>query len=253
MQASDYIAISEGSGGTLNDIEFSKFAMNIEGSSNKGFWLINGGDTGLILINRVLITGDGDSLNGIDILNNATNVTIRNSIIYGIGNASGESGIKLDGDAAVTWSLYNNTIVSCYDNISQAKAVIGSATLLIKNNLTQGGTNADWADTGAGFGTSAFNISEDGTSPNAAYQNKDVHTNSVFKNYAGDDYRLDPAGDVTNLAILDDGEDLSGTFTDDIEGQTRSTWYIGASEIVGAGPVETIAMMTDYYNRLRRL
>lgn len=30
---------------------------------------------------------------------------------------------------------------------------------------------------------------------------------------------------------LSDGEDLSGTFTDDIQGRTRAIWYIGASEL----------------------
>lgn len=102
---------------------------------------------------------------------------------------------------------------------------------------------------GGTFGTHAKNVSEDATSPDAAYQSKDVHTNSVFENYGSDDYRLDSGGDTTNLAILDDGDDLSGTFTDDIEGQTRSTWYIGASEIVGAAPAtgnpQVIKVMTS--------
>ena len=133
-------------------------------------------------------------------------------------------------------NIYNNTFIGLtYSGINQNQSPTG-ATLNMKNNLCQD-NRFDYADVGGGFGTHAFNVSEDATSPDAAYQNKDVHTNSVFKNYGADDYRLDSGGDATNLQTLDDGEDLSGTFTDDIEGQTRNTWYIGASEIVAAGGI----------------
>jgi hypothetical protein len=107
--------------------------------------------------------------------------------------------------------------------------------------FSQGPANQDYRDDGGGFGTTAKNVSEGnsdpGWSPDAAYRGKDFHTNTIFNGYATNDYTLDAAGDSTNLAVCDDGDDLSGTFTDDIIGQTRSTWYIGASEIVSAGGI----------------
>ena len=41
--------------------------------------------------------------------------------------------------------------------------------------------SASFSDDGAGFGTTAKNVTEDGNGPDAAYDNTDVHTNSVFK------------------------------------------------------------------------
>ena len=114
-----------------------------------------------------------------------------------------------------------------------------SHTYIVKNNLIQGSINNDFQDDGGGFGTTAKNISEDATSPDASYQSKDVHTNSVFLNYASDDYRLDSGGDVTNLAIVDDGENLFGSgVTEDIAGNARDNgtpFWIGASHLPAAG------------------
>jgi hypothetical protein len=63
---------------------------------------------------------------------------------------------------------------------------------------------------------------------------------AVIVDAAAGTFKFSIAGDATNLAILDDGDDLSGIgspaqFSDDVIEQSRSTWYIGASEIVAAG------------------
>ncbi len=214
----DGLRLSESTPGDLTHVEISKLALDISGSGNIGVYPYDCGDSGDILLNRLLIEGDADSSYPIRIDSGANNVVLRNSIIYG---ASGEY-VRIGSDS----EFYNNTVIG----LSTGLAVL-AGTVVAKNNLVQDcGT-----DYYGSYGTSAKNISEGATSPDESYRSKDVHTNSVFENYGADDYRLDSGGDATNLQILDDGEDLSGTFTDDIQGQTRSTWYIGASEIVAAG------------------
>jgi len=247
----DIIQFKESIAGKFDNIEVSNLAFDISGSYNSGVQLRDGADTGVMTLNRLLLKGDVSSNWGIDHHGAARNINVRNCICYGFTNAN-YHGLGVSGDSSGDKYILNNTCIGNYNNIRELTAeVVG--TLTVKNNLCQADAGGeDYSDAGGGFGTHAYNISEDDTSPDEAYQSKDVHTNSVFKDYANDDYRLDSDGDVTNLAIVDDGEDLSGTFTDDIEGQTRSTWYIGASEIVTAGGEISILPRIAYYNRLLR-
>ncbi len=227
----DQLTFDETNPGDLDNIEVSNLALDVRGA-NIGIHLLDCSDSGLVTINRVLGYGDADTRELIRLTANCTNSQITNNIAHSMGF---RGGIFIENiGSGDTHYIANNTCIGCKDNFIQASASM-AGTLTFKNNLAQGGTNSDYLDAGGGFGTTSKNVSEDATSPDAAYRSKDVHTNSVFQNYVANDYRLDPAGDVTNLAILDDGDDLSGTFTDDIEGQTRSTWYIGASEIVAVG------------------
>ena len=224
------------SGTAIDDVEISNIAFDVSGANNWAIRFDDGADTGNFLGNRLLVKGDADSNGGLYVYQNAINVDVRNCIVYG---CSGGNSIRIDTSqyVAVTWNIVNNTLIGGDSNIFQDDAgpQHGSTTLNIKNNLCQDPQTADFVDDGAGFGTTSKNVSEDATSPDTSYRSKDVHTNSVFQDYANDDFRLDSGGDSTNLQVLDDGDDLSGTFTDDIQGQTRSTWYIGASEIVSAG------------------
>jgi len=212
----------------MDNIEISKLAIDISGTGNDGLIVSKAAQTDMCFINRLLIKGANDSDTGIKI-SNVEYLKIINCIIY----EADEYGINFNNQTPVNWLIANNTVVKGNVGIRQDAPAM-SGTVVIKNNLCQGNTTG-YADDGGGFGTHSHNVSEDATSPDASYQSKDLHTNSIFKNYASDDYRLDSGGNATNLAIVDDGEDLSGTFTDDIQGQTRSTWYIGASEIVAGG------------------
>jgi len=225
------IDFDETNDGDIADLEVSNLALSLAGYNSRGIYLTDVGGTGDVLVNRMLIQGDGsNSRSGINLqtVTNINSSVIKNNIVYGM--ASGYQGIYIYSYNGPTHYIYNNTLVKNGIGIDLGRTDL---TIVAKNNLCQA-NGVDFADP-ANMGTTACNISEDDTSPDAAYQSKDLHTNTVFKGYATDDYRLDPDGDSTNLAILDDGEDLSGTFTDDIVGQTRSTWYIGASEIVAAG------------------
>lgn len=224
--SADYLSFDETTADHLADVEVSNLAIDASGSNNRGIYHIDAG-SGSFLVNRVLVKGDSSSKN---LCRSDQTADWRNNIIYGASGAT-RAGLTLNG----TGTAYNNTVCKCTEGFS-----FGISGLIAKNNLAQGNTT----DYSSSANTTAKNISEDATSPDVAYRSKDLHTNSVFKNYASDDFRLDSAGDATNLAIVDDGDDLSGTFTDDIEGQTRSTWYIGASEIVAAA-TQTITTSLD--------
>jgi hypothetical protein len=244
----DNISFDETTDGDLDNVEVSKLALDISGNSNSGIRFLDGGNSGELLADRLLIKGDsicdwGINTGGL----NAQNVVIRNNIMYGITDASNGAAIRIQRNDG-NFTVYNNTCIKNRNNIYNDSSSLGSTTLIVKNNLTQGGTNADWFEAGAaGFGTTAKNISEDVTSPDASYRSKDLHTNTIFFDYANDDYKLDPAGDATNLAIADDGENLFGVgVTEDIAGQARDNgtpFWIGASHIAAA----VGGIVTPYY------
>jgi len=209
-----------------------KMGFDIAGNNNQGVLFDN--YDGTAYIRRLVVKGDADSGHGIDHYANGTFYEY-NNIIYGL---SGDNGIQTRGEFAGdagTFYWYNNTIAKCGNGIIINHADV-MGTYIVKNNLCQGNTTADYNEQTGGFDTHAYNVSEDATSPDIAYRSLNCHDgNSCFEDYANNDYKLIAGGD--ELGTLDDGEDLSGTFTDDIIGQTRTTWYIGASEYVAAGGV----------------
>lgn len=230
MGSSDSIQFTESVAGKMDDIEVSDLVIDITGSANDGIRAQNGGDDGMWTIQRNVIFGGSSSDVGIQINNGCTNITVINNIV----SDADQTGICSNGaqDAGNTVYIANNTVINCYRGIQQEDSSLIEGTFTLKNNLVQNSDIADYFDAGAGFGTTARNVSEDATSPDVAYRTLNCHDgNSCFLDYPNDDYRLDSGGD--EISTLDDGDDLSGVFTDDIIGQTRSTWYIGAYEIVG--------------------
>jgi len=223
------------SGATLDDIEISKLALDITGSDNDGLIVSSTAETCVCLINRLLVAGSNVSDYGMYVNATLGSVLIKNNILYGVSTDTQLRVLRSVADGV--YEIYNNTSIGGNNNF--LISVASTSTCTVKNNLAQACVTLDYSLNN--IDVSGTNISEDATSPDAAYRSKDVHTNSVFLNYGANDYRLNVAGDSTNLAILDDGENLSGTFTDDIQGQVRSTWYIGASEIVAAGLLIPIA------------
>jgi len=227
----DNIEFDETNDGDLDDVEVSNLALDVGSPGNYGLFFEDGANNGLFTANRMLVKGNADNTYNIIVGSAVTNTSIRNCISYG-GMKAGGAGIRIY-TTNTNHILYNNTCIGNTWGIWQAGTLLGAGSVVVKNNLCQGNTT-DYVDAGAGFDTTSKNISEDSTSPDAAYQDVDLHTNSVFEDYDNDDYRLSAAGDNANLRIVDEADDLSGTFTDDIAGSTRSRWFIGASEIIEA-------------------
>jgi hypothetical protein len=124
-----------------------------------------------------------------------------------------------------TSTAYNLTVYDCSYGF---RANTSGVTLSLYNCLAQSCTDGFYVTAGATF-TGSNNCSDiasdaPGTSP---------QTGTVsFVDAANGDFHL-TSGDTV---AKDNGTDLSGTFTTDIDGQTRTgTWDIGADEYVASG------------------
>ena len=194
----------------------------------------------VLLIGVQYVTVDGLQISEsgtatIGVSHNVANTTLRNCIIYDIDGTGIDPGNNLNSvwtynnivDTCTTGMYgryttngcghHNNTIVNCTTGIYAIRGE-GFVTI-IKNNLFKGNTTA-WSGLGSGGTlTTAKNYTSDATSPDAG-------CGSATITFAGaSDFHLDAAMSGTLL-----GTDLSGTFTTDIDGETRVSWYAGADE-----------------------
>ena len=155
---------------------------------------------------------------------------IYNNLIYAItrdwGTAAGK-GFQENTGVPDNY-IYNNTIYGCAD-IGFLSWNAGRDVL--KNNIVYG-NESDFS--GTFDGASDYNFSKDDTAPEAAgnsiWGDTDGKTPD-FVNVSGgsEDFHLQSTSDA-----IGEGVDLSGDFTDDIDGDTRSAWDIGADEYVAA-------------------
>lgn len=202
-------------------IDISEDYVTINGLQFRGYW--NGYTIMQIRNNNNTIKNnifyDNDNGQGIYLSDGTANTYIYNNLFYDIL----DSALYCSWNTGITSAyIYNNTFYGCTNGIVNGKS--GSTAPLLKNNLCNG-NGTDYSGTFSA--SSVNNISEDTTSPNEAYRSKAV----TFENEAGDNFHLSSSD--TNAK--DAGVDLSGVFTTDIDGQTRSgTWDIGADEYVAA-------------------
>ena len=166
-----------------------------------------------IFIDKCILVGDRSGYGitnsfGIQIDdNNASSITtMRNCLMYGFeGGSSSDVGIA-------AWTVTGTVNI-------QNCVVIGSS---VGFHQQSGGTVL-WKNCGAAGCNTGFSYGTQTTCSS---------TTPTFVNEGADDFHL-AAGDTTWRG---QGTDLSGTFTDDIDGQTRSApWDIGADEYVAAG------------------
>jgi hypothetical protein len=149
-------------------------------------------------------------------------ITVYNCILFGWNNTvSGETpnyGIQISNSGTV---VYGTTLYGNYIGLAGNGQVV-------KNILSQN-INSDYSGTFSSSSTN--NLSKDETAP--AYGTYYINKTLTFTNTTAgsEDFHL-VAGDTD---AIDKGADLSGTFTTDIDGTTRSgTWDIGADEYVAA-------------------
>ena len=98
---------------------------------------------------------------------------------------------------------------------------------------SEGGTAFN-DDYGLNTTTSASNDGSDGSSTVAYSTSSGAYFTSVTE--GSEDFHITN----TSSDLYEAGTDLSGTFTDDIDGDTRSAWDIGVDYIEGAGAVRRI-------------
>jgi hypothetical protein len=179
---------------------------------------------------------------------------ITNNIIYDMLNTGSDAdawskGMRFDGGASTTHDVYNNTIYNVSNTgntYTQWGLYVKSGVVTATNNYVGatngGGTTQDFGS-GGGTLTQSYNISSDGTaSGTGSLTNRTATDNPnpgagtwvVFADLTagGEDFHLQ---NVAENDALNAGADLSGTFTDDIDGETRpsgaNTWDVGADEI----------------------
>lgn len=170
------------------------------------------------------------------------NVTLINNIIYDCRSQSVR--YHTGSTATYVFTAYNNTLLysgidGVDDSLSGNLYILCQAgssstnTVTIKNNILNdcvmdAGENRCWQkDYSNCTYTTSNNITSDTSSPDNTYDSIDL----TFADADNDDFHL-ASGDT---GAIDDGADLSGTFTVDVDNVTRSgTWDIGADEYVAA-------------------
>ncbi|MCK5416600.1 hypothetical protein KAI92_04190, partial [Candidatus Parcubacteria bacterium] len=171
---------------------------------------------------------------------------LSNNIIQGVlSNNSNATGLNLsDGDSSARSYVYNNIVYgftgasciryrgSAYNNTA-VNCVLGIATFNYEaiNNIVQNSTTG-FSGTNINSG---YNISSDSTAPG---NNSKINTAVNFIDQANNDFHLHP----NDTTAIDAGTStVSSLLTDDIDGDYRRTYDIGADE----ASVEFVSYITE--------
>lgn len=162
-------------------------------------------------------------------------VNVRNCIAYDCLTAGFQLRV-VDTSGGGAIHVANCTAVNCVTgfnvNARSSSGGVGS----LRNCIAQDCTT-DFSVGGGGFPatyTGTNNLSKDATATNVdsdSGASSIVSTTLTFRDAAAYDYHLA----ASDTAAIDAGVDLSATFTDDVDGVTRTgTWDIGADQFVAA-------------------
>ena len=207
------------------NVIIENFTFNIKATNSEIY--AGGSSAGLVIRNNI-ITATG-SANASYVIKCERQFSLINNLIT-VGDGASINDVFFANGIYSTYSpfnIYNNTIIGGEDSCIYITSQ-GSGTVNLKNNILQGNDTADYEDdglSGVTFNTAA-NISSDATSPDGG-----VWINKTLDFAGVDDYHLDSS----DTEATDTGEVLSGIFTDDLEGTTRSNWSVGAYEFVSGG------------------
>jgi hypothetical protein len=184
------------------------------------------GGTSTAYIDKCILQCADNNAQGIESLQYMDTVYITNTIVYkpsGTAQASNDEGIII---TAGTVYIYNCVVFNFNDGIELdgGSATVTNCAVFGNGDDFDGTMTISYCASDDGDGTNAVNIS-----PGA---NEATDWANAFVDYANGDFHVRD----TDSVLYSAGTDLSGTFTTDIDGQTRSgTWDIGADEYVAAG------------------
>jgi hypothetical protein len=147
---------------------------------------------------------------------------IRNTYIYGFNVGAWYAGISCD-DTSSNIKIQNCTISGNYYGINGNSHVVTNCAVFNNTDDFTGSMTISYCASDDGDGSNAVNISPGATEA-------DDWANA-FVDYANGDFHVKN----TSSVLYNAATDLSGTFTDDIDGDTRSQWDIGADEYVASG------------------
>lgn len=213
-------------------LQFDNSHDTTGGANANGIWINNLTGSYDILITHCVVrktTAVGPSI-GINSESNTSSstITLINNIVYDFND-----GIKHDGSDNDTVNIYNNHSIG-NANTGILYIMIGSSdTLNLRNNVCFNNTD-DYNSVGFTAATESIthNAYSQGADPGSSGVDISADAGTdLFEAYASDDFHL-----RAGSSLLGVGVDLSGTFTDDIDGETRVTpWDIGADALIAVG------------------
>jgi hypothetical protein len=171
-----------------------------------------------------------DCYRGINFVSTGTRGKARNCIIIdcyrGVDNDAGDSSVQF---------FYNCTVIGT-DNHGMLRGTFINCVSI-------------------GYGACFYTLHSGSTNNAASDTTPNVGSGNLTNLVAGDldwvnasseDYHIQSTSVLVNA-----GSDQSGVFTDDIDGNTRATWDIGADEYVAAGAALKIPIAMKHYRALR--
>jgi hypothetical protein len=176
------------------------------------------------LIANILLHDYSSNIRGINMY---SSVTVRNCIVY-----DGDVGIRMYEDY-ITVTMDNNTV---YNMSGDGFSIRQTATAIMRNNISVGCGGQDFdIDSGVtvdpSSGNNLYSTVDSSIHPGTNNQSPPASLDDLFISIisGSEDLHIESCGHNA----LDNGQNLSGSFTDDIDGETRSgTWDIGADEVV---------------------
>lgn len=192
----------------------------------------------LIIHDQKFATSSTGSGSGLLLNKGAGPMLVENCLIFDIdgANTTGDVvGILIDEDSAGTRRISNCTLERCTDKGVHTKQI--SADTEVRNTAVFNSTLA-FVTTGSWNASSGNNCTDAASAPGGGNQVSKTDTDQFVDLTDGsEEYTVKAGAD-----LIDNGADLSGTFTDDIAGVTRSTpWEIGAYNL----PVVSMPGRTD--------
>lgn len=190
--------------------------------------LINSGLGGALYLRNLILEGNGAG-NGIELLKRQGRC-VENCLIINF-----DVGIHIGG--YVNYDVYNCTIVDC-DTAIEVGTIDYNAYDVV--NTVAYNCTEFWNDGGSidDFGTlTGYNATSDTSgapAPDKIGGGSNYGSNVLstdFVDAANDDYHLASGSGLRGI-----GFDASATFTNDLDGDTRSAWDIGADEFSGGAP-----------------
>ena len=214
------------------------------GGAGADIFEVVGSGAGAVTLDRALLRHTGTNISGgsgkgvrTSRLTGDCVVTIQNCIAYDcLTNGYQMRVVNTSGGGAI--HVLNCTAVNCATGFSVAARSSSGGVGSLRNCIAQGSSNVDFGTGGSGIPggtwTATNNLSEDATATNVDSDSgatSITSTSLTFRDAAAYDYHLA----ATDTAAIDAGVDLSSTFTDDIDGVTRTgTWDIGADQYAAA-------------------
>jgi len=182
-------------------------------------------------INRVILRRTGTNPGLAGFFNNACNDCVfSNCLAYDFSTGADGSGFRFAGGTGTV--IYNCGVHNCYEGY-RSTAGIQTSYNCWNQNASSAGWSLNW--------TGDYNLTDEASAGNMPGANSVANASLTFADEANDDFHL-VAGDT---AAIGAAFDYSGVFTDDIDGDTRSSWDIGPDEYISSGSVVSIAR-TNY-------